>query len=892
METPRADVESRKPPSRAELEALVAADIESGTPPSQAELEALVAESDLGGRRPSGAVGRLLTGLAIAWSLFQLWYASPLPFTLGFGVFNDTEARAIHLSFALLLGFMAYPALKSSPRDHIPLLDWMLAAIAVCAVMYLMVFYRELALRPGLPTRWDVAAAVVGVVLLLEASRRAEGPWMPIISIVFLFYVFAGPYLPGLLAHKGASVGRAASHFWLTSEGVFGVALGVSTAFIFLFVLFGALLEKAGAGNYFIQLAFSLLGQFRGGPAKAGVVSSGMTGMISGSSVANVVTTGTFTIPLMKRVGYSPVQAGAIECAAGVNGQLMPPVMGAAAFLMAEYVGITYADVVRHAFLPAIITYGALFYIVDIEAAKKGMTGLPRTRRRTLAQGALWALLTFCGLVILGGLIYWGLGWTKQAFGEAASLVALAVVVVGYVALVANRARHPDLPLDDPTKALVLVPDFYEVARTGLHYLLPVTVLIWCLLVEEMSPGLAAFWGVIAMAGVVLTQHPLTAFFRGQRRLGGDWLQGVHDFLGGLENGARNMIAVGIATATAGIIVGTVTLTGIGLVMTEIVEFLSAGNFVLMLVLTGLICLVLGSGLPTTASYVVVAILMAPVIVALAAQNDIAVPLIAAHMFVFYFGLMADVSPPVGLAAYAAGAIAGADPMKVGWQGMRYEIRTALLPFVFIYNPAILMIDIGGPIHFLVVVTCCVLAMGAFVAASQSWLLTRNRWYETVALLLICFTLFRPSFWLDMIYEPFVSLPASQTFAEIEKTPKDGALRLRITTQDLSGDTVEKLVRVTLGAGNTPTERLATSGLTVRAAGDNQMVQSVRFGSEARKYGLQQGDEIRAVVVPADRPSPYWFALPALALFGLIALLQHRRRQRAGMATAVSTAGV
>jgi TRAP transporter 4TM/12TM fusion protein len=332
-------------------------------------MDQLVAEADIGGRKPTGNTHRLIFTVAVAWSLFQLWYASPLPFLLNFGIFNDTAARAIHLSFALLLAFSSYPALSTSPRDRVPVLDWCLAAVAIGAVLYLVAFYNDIALRPGLPTMADIVAAVVGVVLLLEASRRAEGPWMPVISIIFLIYVFAGPILPGLLAHRAVSIGRAASHFWLTSEGVFGVALGVSTTFIFLFVLFGALLEKAGAGNYFIQLAFSLLGQFRGGPAKAGVVSSGMTGMISGSSVANVVTTGTFTIPLMKRVGYTPVQAGAIECAAGVNGQLMPPVMGAAAFLMAEYVGISYSDVVRHAFLPAIITYGALFYIVDIEAA-------------------------------------------------------------------------------------------------------------------------------------------------------------------------------------------------------------------------------------------------------------------------------------------------------------------------------------------------------------------------------------------------------------------------------------------------------------------------------------------------------------------------------------------
>jgi TRAP transporter 4TM/12TM fusion protein len=845
---------------------------------SRVNAQEIVAESDLGGRRPGGFSGKLLFAVAIAWSLFQLWYASPLPFALGFGVFNDSEARTIHLAFALFLAFTAYPAATTSPRDRIPAQDFLLAGIAVCAVLYLLVFYRALALRPGLPTGADIASAVIGVVLLLEASRRAEGPWMPVIAILFLAYVFAGPYLPGLMAHRAPSLGRAASHFWLTSEGVFGVALGVSTTFIFLFVLFGALLERAGAGNYFIQLAFSLLGQFRGGPAKAGVVSSGMTGMISGSSVANVVTTGTFTIPLMKRVGYTPVQAGAIECAAGVNGQLMPPVMGAAAFLMAEYVGITYADVVRHAFLPAIITYGALFYIVDIEAAKKGMSGLPRARRRPLAEAAIRALATVCGFVILAGLVYWGLGWTRDVFGSAASMVAIVAVVVAYFILIAWRARHPDLPLDDPNSPLVTVPDFYEVARTGLHYLLPVLVLVWCLMVEEMSPGLAAFWGVLAMAGVVLTQDALTGLFRGERRLSRFWRKGAVEFVSGLERGARNMIAVGVATAGAGIIVGTVTLTGMGLVMAEIVETLSAGSFVLMLMLTGLICLVLGAGLPTTASYVVVATLMAPVIVDLAGQNDLALPLISAHMFVFYFGLMADVSPPVGLAAYAAGAIAGADPMKVGWQGMRYESRTALLPFVFVYNPAILMIDIGGPLHFILVVGCCVLAMGAFVAASQNWLLVRNRWYETAALLLICLTLFRPSFWLDQFSEPFTSLPPANVFTQLERTPAGGPLRIRVATQDASGDPVEKLVRLSVGSGATAAEKLGASGLTLARNGDTVSIASVRFGSEARKNGLQQGDEVKAVVVPAERASPYWFTLPALALFALLLWAQWRRR--------------
>ncbi|MBV9347619.1 MAG: DUF3394 domain-containing protein, partial [Pseudolabrys sp.] len=325
-------------------------------------------------------------------------------------------------------------------------------------------------------------------------------------------------------------------------------------------------------------------------------------------------------------------------------------------------------------------------------------------------------------------------------------------------------------------------------------------------------------------------------------------------------------------------IVGTVTLTGIGLVMTEIVEFLSAGSFVLMLVLVGVICLVLGTGLPTTASYVVVATLMAPVVVELAAQNDVAVPLIAVHMFVFYFGLMADVSPPVGLAAYAAGAIAGADPMKVGWQGMRYENRTALLPFVFIFNPEILMIDIGGWAHFLTVVLCCVLAMGAFVAASQHWLLTRNRWYETLALLLICFTLFRPGYWLDWIKPAFEDRPAEELARVAETVRKDDTIRFRVQSQSRAGDDVDKLVRLTMRTGVSGADRLAAAGLVVDNLGGKTTVRSVRFGSEAAKYRLTQGDEITAVQVPSDRPSRFWFVIPALAGFALILFVQQRRR--------------
>ncbi|HOP45192.1 MAG TPA: TRAP transporter fused permease subunit, partial [Flavobacteriales bacterium] len=406
--------------------------------------------------------------------------------------------------------------------------------------------------------------------------------------------------MPELISHRGASLSRTMSHQWLTTEGVFGVAIGVSTSFVFLYVLFGSMLEKAGAGAYFIKVAFSLLGHMRGGPAKAAVVASGLSGVISGSSIANVVTTGTFTIPLMKRVGFPKTKAGAIEVAASVNGQLMPPVMGAAAFLMVEYVGISYFEVIKHALLPAIICYAALFYIVHLEAVKAGMMGLPRPEGRSLTRSALSFLGAFAGMGILSVLVYYGVGWTRQVFGPAASVVLALSMGAAYIALLRVASTHPDSGEELSLESLSEVPRLRPIVLSGLYFLLPVAVLVWCLMVERYSPGLSAFWATVFMIVILLTQRPILAFFRGSGGVVPAAAQGVKDLLDSLVGGARNMIGIGVATAAAGIVVGTVTLTGIGLVMTDLVEFLSGGNLLLMLILTAVISLILGMGLPTT----------------------------------------------------------------------------------------------------------------------------------------------------------------------------------------------------------------------------------------------------------------------------------------------------
>ncbi len=842
------------------------------------ELQEMIAETDTGARNPLGAAGKILFAVPLAWSLFQLWYASPLPFLFGFGVFNDTEARAIHLAFALFLTFTAYPASKRSPRDHIPLLDWVFAFLGAAAAAYIYVNYEHLSGRSGAPLTQDLVIGVTGMVLLLEATRRALGPPLMIVAMVFLVYTFGGPYMPDVIAHKGQSLTKVISHQWLTTEGVFGVALGVSTSFVFLFVLFGAMLEQAGAGNYFIKMAFALLGHMRGGPAKAAVVSSAATGLISGSSIANVATTGTFTIPLMKRVGFPGTKAGAVEVAASTNGQLTPPVMGAAAFLMIEYVGISYIEVIKHAFLPAIISYIALVYIVHLEALKAGMKGLPKRTHSTLAQ----KLMTFAAIVVgvcaIGLATYYGIGWIKTYTGDAAIYIVGALVLSVYIGLIKFSARYPELEMDDPNSPLIELPEAGPTVKVGLYFLLPIVVLMWCLVVERFSPGLSAFWATLFMIFIVVTQRPLQAMFRGEAA-DGKWMQGFNECVQGLVHGARNMIGIGVATAAAGIVVGTITLTGIGQVMVEFVEFISGGNLMAALLFTAVICIILGMGLPTTANYIVVSSLMAPVVVALASANGMIVPLVAVHMFVFYFGILADDTPPVGLAAFAAAAIAKSDPIKTGIQGFTYDIRTAILPFLFIFNTQLLMIGIGNWFELILVIVSATIAMLLFAAATQGYWLTRSRWWESIALLLVAFTLFRPGFWWDMVYEPVRTIEPTNIVQIAEELPNEANLQMMVAGENVDGRFVKRAILLPMGPSAPGKERLAYAGLEIRVENGKVIVDNVVFGSVAQDAGLDFDWEILNLQVASDRPPKHLMFIPALILLAFIWLAQRRRHR-------------
>lgn len=852
------------------------------------ELNDLVASTDTGGRNPEGWVKRLLVGSAILWSLFHLYYASRLPFTLQSWlhehhidlnvVVDDTRARCIHLAFALFLAFLSYPAGARSPRHRIPLYDWIFAVAGAFLASYYLFFYQEINQRIGAPNLQDIIVGCAGLLLLLEATRRSLGLPLVIIASVFLFYNVIGQFFPinWLISHNSGSLSQIINQQWITTEGVFGIALGVSTKFVFLFVLFGALLDKAGAGYYFIQSAFAYLGHLRGGPAKAAVVASGLTGLISGSSIANVVTTGTFTIPMMKRVGFSEEKAGAVEVASSINGQIMPPVMGAAAFLMAEYINIPYSQLIQHAFLPALISYIALIYIVHLESCKANLQGLPRLEP---PSPLLMSLLRFCSVILtlclLFFAVYYGLGWLQSAFPQQAFIMVLLLLLSAYVLLIRRVAQFPDLNMQDD-KEMTVLPAIRPTVNAGLHYLLPVALLIWFLMVEQKSPNLSAFYGTMALIFIQLTQRPLLALFRGERAWAHGFQQGWQDLLQSLETGARNMIGIGIATACAGIIVGVVALTGFGTQLAAVIEQLSFGSLILMLLWVAVFSLILGMGLPTTANYIVVSTLMSVVIIEVGQQNGLVVPLVAVHLFVFYFGIMADVTPPVGLASFAAAAISGGDPIRTGMVAFWYSLRTAMLPFMFIFNTDLLLMNVSV-LEGLLIFAVSVVAMLAFTAASMNYFLVRNRWYESALLLLITAMLFRPALFMDYLSPSSEEVAPKDWVSALEKAPTGQEMMLYIKGLNDVGQERRFFVGLPIGEG-VGEAQIQALGLTLKQDGERLMIDDVALDSSASRAGLDWDMEVLNVILPRGEAwNKKWMYLPALLL--LVFLVQHQRRR-------------
>ena len=739
---------------------------------------------------------KIVAVIAIIWSLFQLWYASPFPFWFNIGMFKGLPARAIHLGFALLLAFLIFPYSRSK---KISIFDIIISILGVFCCFYIYLFYDQLVDRGGILLKITIAKDIIipieliigicGILILLEATRRVIGIPLVIIAICFLLFSYFGQYAPDIISHGGLSLKRLVGFQWFDQEAIFGIPIGVSVDFIFLFVLFGALLETAGGGKYFLDLAFAMVGKMRGGPAKAAILGSGMTGLISGSSIANTVTTGTFTIPIMKKTGFSKEKAGAIEVSSSVNGQIMPPVMGAAAFVMASFIGVTYFEVVKHAFLPAIISYIALFYISHLEALKLNLKGM----------------------------------------------------------------NEKD------------VPNLKKTFLSGLHFLIPIFVLIILLVYFRFTASYSIFYAILSLILVNLINKIIK-----ESTLSNGIIIFYNQTIVGFEKGAINMVGVGIAIATAGVIVGAVGSTGLSTNLIIVIESIAKDNVMILLFLTIILCLLLGMGLPTTANYVVVASLMATVLVDVGNASGFIFPLIAVHLFVFYFGLMADVTPPVGLASYAAAAISGGDPLRTGVQAFWYSLRTGILPIVFLFNHELLLIGIENVWHAILVIVTSLIGILVFTAATQAWFFNRLRWYEIIVFLIISISFLSPEFVLNKFYPKYNYLDINKI--ENLKLDPNKEIRIKVTRVSEYGERYKLFV---IEKNTFESEfNLEEYGINLVKEKEKVLVDTIKWNGEAKKSGIEMGDYITEFKNEnSNRPNKkivYPFAFLFLLFFGYL----------------------
>jgi len=749
-------------------------------------------------KKLSGFHLKAVLSIAIAWSFFQLWYASPFPFWLNFGMFKGLPARAIHLGFALLLAFLIFPISRSK---KINIIDIIISLIGAFCCLYIYLFYDQLVERGGILLKIDILGftipieliiGIFGILVLLEATRRVIGIPLVIIAVCFLLFSYFGKYAPEIISHGGLSLKRLVGFHWFDQEAIFGIPIGVSVDFIFLFVLFGALLETAGGGQYFLDLAFAMVGKMRGGPAKAAILGSGMTGMISGSSVANTVTTGTFTIPIMKKTGFSKEKAGAIEVSSSVNGQIMPPVMGAAAFVMASFIGVTYFEVVKHAFLPAVISYIALFYISHLEALKLNLKGM-----------------------------------TEED-----------------------------------------VPNLRKTFLSGLHFLIPIFVLIYLLTYLRLTASYSIFYATIALISV----NFLNKIYRSNENGGltSSLKLWFNQTVVGFQKGAINMVAVGIAIATAGVIVGSVASTGLSTNLIIVIESIAKDNVIILILLTILLCLLLGMGLPTTANYVVVASLMSMVLVDVGNASGYIFPLIAVHLFVFYFGLMADVTPPVGLASYAAAGISGGDPLKTGVQAFWYSLRTGILPIVFLFNHELLLMGIENFFHAIIVIITSLTGILIFTSATQGWFFNKLRWYEIIIFLFISLSLLAPDFVMNKFYPKYEFQDLK--FANKITFEPEKEIHIKVTRYSEYGERYKLFVIKRREFDKK--FNLEDYGINLVEKNNQIIVDNLKWNGFAKKNGFEIDDVLNELKIEnlnrPDKSLVYPFAFITLFLFGYL----------------------
>lgn len=703
--------------------------------------------------------------VAIAFAVFQLY-------TAVVGERPPQIQRMAHLGFVLALTFLLYPPTFKG-RDRFNWFDLLLVIGGVAVTSYYLVNYRDLMLRAGDYTNLDLIVGGIGILLILEACRRVVGIPILTVLIICLLYTYFGRSMPGFLQHRGANIGRLVSHMWFTTEGIIGIPLGVSSTFIFLFIMFGAFLEKTGIGRFFIDLGNAVAGGQRGGPAKVAVFTSALEGTVSGSSVANTVGSGSFTIPMMKSLGYRPEFAGAVEAAASTGGQIMPPIMGAAAFLMAEFLGVPYTQIARAAVIPAILYFTGIWIGVDLEAAKTGLRGLPKhalPKLKTVLRERGQLILPIIGMIFF---LSTGRTPTKAAlYGLILSVLAGVLKKDVAAAEVASGVERDYTPFDRLTGAIIA----FAAGTFALREFLSVGVGIAALLAA--APPLAYYGALRLLAGgdpekrggALATLDKFGAFVMPiigaavmwvasgslqsavvygiglyflSNALTGEPQVSLRQLLSALETGARGAVGVAVACAGAGIIVGTVTLTGLGLKLATGLVDLSGGNLLLTLVFTMVTSIILGMGAPTTANYIITSTIAAPALVKLGVLP------MAAHLFTFYFGIIADITPPVALAAFAGAGIAKADPFKTGINATKLAIAAFLIPYFFVYSPDLLMINPGlNTVRILIGSVVGMVGVGAAVAG---WFRTFSPWWERLLFLAGGLLLIEPGLTTDLI---------------------------------------------------------------------------------------------------------------------------------------------
>ncbi len=625
-------------------------------------------ESDF--RVLSGFIGKVIAAIGIVFSVFQVYTAM-------FGVLDAMMQRSIHVAFAFCLIYLLYPSNKKWSRRKIHPLDAFLSILGAAAPLYITLLWTNtLSQRSGMATPLDIAIGIIGVILVLEAARRVVGLPIVIVALVFIAYAFAGPYLPGKMAHRGVTIDSLVEHLWYTTEGIFGTPIGVSSTFIFLFILFGSFLEKTGLGQFFIDISNAIAGWASGGPAKVAVIASALEGTVSGSSVGNVVGSGSFTIPMMKKLGYKPEFAAAVEATASTGGQIMPPIMGAAAFLMAEFTSVPYSRIALAAVIPALLYFFAVFTQVHFEAKKLGLKGLKRE----------------------------------------------------------------ELP---KSKDLLLKRGYLMIPLIAIIYLLtegatPMKAAMWAIIISILIAGIGSIVNTIRHKQVTFT---------------------LMDIVKSLESGARGALGVIAACACAGIIIGVVTKTGLGLKLGEILVQAAGGNLFLTLVFTMLTSLILGMGVPTTANYVITSTIAAPAIIMILNQQvgypfppNSAAIILSANMFAFYFGVLADITPPVALAAFAGSAIAKSDPMKTGVQATKLGIAAFIIPFIFVYNPEMLLFGVAErPFMMIVMIVTAIIGIIGLAAGVEGFALATMSWYERIGAIIGGLGMVTPALWDDFV---------------------------------------------------------------------------------------------------------------------------------------------